>query len=110
MNGISPEYRLDRTGPGGFMWGDWQIDEANNLMTHRQTRAVFVIYPSPDADLASLSMYQLRARFAHVCDGHPIPPNLSVLGAQAINAYTCMTERLILAENQPLDGDDDIPF
>jgi hypothetical protein len=27
MDAISPEFRLEPTGPGGFVWGEWQVDD-----------------------------------------------------------------------------------
>ena len=55
---------------------------------HHPTRAVFSIYPAPDAtDLASISIYQFRARLTHVCDGFPMPDDLATLAASAIIAF-----------------------
>jgi hypothetical protein len=89
MDAISPEYRLEPTGPGGFVWGDWQIDDAAEVSFHHPTRAVFSIYPAPDAtDLASISIYQFRARLTHVCDGFPVPEDLAALAASAINSFS----------------------
>ena len=59
----------------------------------------------------------LRAWLAHVCDGQPVPANLAALGAVAINAFACMTERVHIVEMQPrrltgrsTDPRDAIPF
>jgi hypothetical protein len=120
MDAISPEFRLEPTGPGGFVWGDWQIDDGHALMMHRPTNALFSVYPATptiSGDPESICLYDLRARLIHVCDGFPIPENLAQLGASAINAYACWTERITLIRSgptrptprQPL-ADDDIPF
>jgi hypothetical protein len=118
MDAISPEFRLEPTGPGSFTWSEWQIDDDHALMMHEPTRAVFSIYLADGTAPAAPSVYQLRARLAHVCDGQPVPPNLPALGASAINAFACMTARPI-AEMQPHRSpemrrqgieDDAIPF
>jgi hypothetical protein len=119
MDAISPEYRLEPTGPGSFTWGEWQIDDDHALIMHEPTRAVFSIYLADGtAPAAPPSVYQLRARLAHVCDGQPVPPNLPALGASAINAFACMTERVHIVEMQPrrstgrcsMDTAEEIPF
>jgi hypothetical protein len=90
------------TGPGSFTWGEWQIDADHATMLRHATRAVFSIYLADATGPAAPSLYQLRARLAHVCDDHPIPPNLPALGASsAINAFACMTERVHIVEMQP---------
>src|SRR5271170_6021868 len=82
MDAISPEFRLDPTGTGSFIWRDWTIDDDQEISFHQPTRAVFSIYPAPDAtDLASISIYQFRARLTHVCDGFPVPDDLATLAA-----------------------------
>jgi hypothetical protein len=60
-------------------------------MFHEPSRAVFSIYPAPEAtDLASISLCQFRARLTHVCDGFPIPDDLARLAASAIIAFAYM--------------------
>src|ERR1700730_6817442 len=98
MDAISPEYQLEPTGPSSFTWGEWQIDDAHALMMHEPSRAVFSITVADGTDPAAPSIYQLRARLTHVCDGQPVPPNLAALGAAAINAFACMTERVHIIE------------
>jgi hypothetical protein len=50
---------------------------------HRPTRAVFALYPAPDAaDLATLSIFQMP-----VCNGFPLPGDLPALAASAIIAF-----------------------
>jgi hypothetical protein len=73
MDAISPEYRLEPTGHGSFTWGEWQIDDDHALMMHEPTRAVFSIYLADGTAPAAPSVYQLRARLAHVFDGQPVP-------------------------------------
>jgi hypothetical protein len=73
MHAISPEYRLEPTGPGSFTLGEWQVDDAPALMMHQPSRAVFSITVADGMDPAAPSIYQLRARLAHVCDGQPVP-------------------------------------
>lgn len=109
MDALSPEFRLDPTGPGSFRWGEWEIDDNHALMRHRPTRALFSIYLSPGTDPAAVSLYQLRARLAHVCDGYPVPGGLPALAGSAINAFALMTERLRVVELQSKE-DEDIPF
>ncbi len=111
MDTVSPEYRLEKSGAGagGFTWGEWSINDRHALMMHGPTRAVFLIYLAADADPALPSIYQLRACLSHVCDGQPVPDGLAILGAQAINAYACWTERLEFIEWQSRP-DDEIPF
>jgi hypothetical protein len=88
MDAISPEFRLDPNGSGSFIWLDWQIDDEQELSFHVPTRAVFSMYPAPDAtDIASLSIYQMRTRLIHVCDGFPVPDDLPTLAASAIIAF-----------------------
>jgi len=88
MDVISPEFGLDPTGTGSFIWRDWTIDDDQETSFHQPTRAVFSIYPAPDAtDLASISIYQFRARLMHVCDGFPVPDDLATLAASAIIAF-----------------------
>ena len=106
---ISPEFRLQPEGPGSFRWNEWQIDDDHALMLHHPTRALFSIYPAPGTDPAAMSIYQLRARLTHVCDGFPVPAALAPLAASAINAFACMTERLRCVELQAGD-DEEIPF
>jgi hypothetical protein len=60
MDAISPEYRLEPTGPGSFTWGEWQIDDDHALMMHEPTRAVFSIYLADGTAPAAPSVYQLR--------------------------------------------------
>jgi hypothetical protein len=87
MDAISPEFRLEPDG-GSFVWSDWQIDDDHELSFHHPTRALFSIYPAPDAiDIASISIFQFRARLVHVCDGFPVPDNLPTLAASAIIAF-----------------------
>jgi hypothetical protein len=38
------------------------------------TRALFSIYFAEDTDAATASIYQFRARLAHICDGFLYPP------------------------------------
>ena len=88
MDAISPEFRLEPASTGSFIWRDWQIDDATEVSFHHPTRAVFSIYPASDAtDLASISIYQFRARLTHVCDGFPVPDDLAALAASAIMAF-----------------------
>lgn len=72
-------------------------------MMHVPTRAVFSIYLADGADPAAPSLSELRARLAHICDGHAIPGDLADLGARAIDAFACMTERVRLAEHPDRD-------
>ena len=109
MDALSPEFRITPTGPGSFRWSEWEIDDDHALMQHRPTRALFSIYLAPGTDPAAVSLYQLRARLAHVCDGYPVPGGLAALGASAINAFALMTERLQVVELQS-EGDEEIPF
>lgn len=106
---ISPEFRLEPEGPGSFRWSEWQIDDDHALMFHQPTRALFSIYPAPGTDPETISIYQLRARLTHVCDGYPVPADLSTFAASAINAFACMTERLRCVELRVAD-DEEIPF
>jgi hypothetical protein len=88
MDAISPEFQLDPTGTGSFVWRDWQIDDEHELSFHVPTRAVFSMSPAPDAtDLATISIYQMRARLIHVCDGFPVPDALPTLAASAMIAF-----------------------
>jgi hypothetical protein len=109
MDALSPEFCLTATCPGIFKWGEWQIDDDHALMLHRPTRALFSIHIAPGIDPATVSIYQLRARLTHVCDGFPVPADLATLAASAINAFACMTERLCPVEMQMAD-DEEIPF
>jgi hypothetical protein len=79
MDAISPEYRLEPTGPGSFTWGEWQIDDDHATMLHQPTRVLFSIYLGEGTDAATPSIYQLRSRVAHVCDGQPVPPTFRPL-------------------------------
>jgi hypothetical protein len=91
MDTISPEFRLDPTGSGTFTWSEWQVDDDHELIFHKPTRAVFSMYPAPDAtDMATLSIWQMRARLMHVCDGFPVPGNLAELATSAIIAFAYM--------------------
>jgi hypothetical protein len=90
MDAISPEFHLDPTASGAFVWSEWQIDDDHELIFHQPTRAAFSIYPAPGTDLAILSLHQFRARLAHVCDGFPVPGNLGELAASAIIAFAYM--------------------
>jgi hypothetical protein len=102
MDAISPEYRLDPTGSGTFTWSEWQIDDDHDLAFHQPTKAVFSIYPAADtADLATISIFQIRARLAHVCDGFPVPAELPELAASAIIAFAYMTLQLRPVELRP---------
>jgi hypothetical protein len=99
MDAITPEYSLDPTGSGSFTWSEWQIDDAHDLAFHQPTRAVFHVYPAADsADLATLSIFQIRARLAHVCDGFPVPPDLPALAAAAIIAFAYKTLQFLPVE------------
>jgi len=66
---VSPEYRLEPTDSGSFTWSELDIDDDHALMMHEPTRAIFSIYLAGGTDTAAPSIYQLRARLAHVCDG-----------------------------------------
>ena len=119
MDAISPEYRLDPTtiANSTFIYGEWAIDDDHALMMHQPTRLIFSIYLADDADSAAASIYQLRSRLTHACDGQPIAANIAALGACAINAFACLTERVEITDPtphrpipKPLLADDDIPF
>ena len=58
----------------------------------QSTRALFSIYFAEDTNAATASIYQFRARLAHICDGFPVPADLAALAASAINAFAFMTE------------------
>jgi hypothetical protein len=68
---ISPEFRLEPTGPGSFKWDEWQIDDEHVMMFHEPTRALFSIYPAPGTDPAAMNIYQVRARLVHA-DRRPL--------------------------------------
>ena len=85
------------------------IDDDHALM-RTYPRALFIsIYFAEDTDAATASIYQFRARLAHICDGFPVPADLAALAASAINAFAFMTERLRPVELQITD-DEEIPF
>jgi hypothetical protein len=106
---ISPEFRLEPEGPGSFILGEWQIDDGHALMLHQPTRTLFSIYLVPGTDPAAMSIYHLRARLIHVCDGFPVPTGLALLAASALTAFGFMTARLSFVELEGSD-DEEIPF
>jgi hypothetical protein len=120
MDAISLEFRIEPTEDSSFICGEWKIDDDHALMFHQPTRALFSVNPTTptlSGDPESISLYDLRARLIHMCDGFPIPENLAALGAKAINAFACMTERVEITDpaphrptRKPLLTDDDIPF
>jgi hypothetical protein len=77
-------------------------------MMHEPSRAVFSIYRAPGADAAALSMYQLRARLAHVCDGFPVHADIDAVAASATDAFAFMTDERLHFVELRIDGP--IPF
>jgi hypothetical protein len=94
-------------GPVKQSEGERMTMEAERI--DQPTRALFSIYFAEDTDAATASIYQFRARLAHICDGFPVPADLAALAASAINAFAFMTERLRPVELQITD-DEEIPF
>lgn len=90
---ISPEFRLEPKSDAGFIPNEWHMDDANALMLHQPTHALFSIYLAPGTDPAAPSIFDFRARLCHVCDGFPVPADLATLGAAAINGFALFTER-----------------
>ena len=87
-------------------------------MLHRPTRLLFEIYLRAAADPSRLTMFDLSARLAHVCDvpewaagsGYevPAPVQLTAIGHSAIFAYTMLNETLDFTDDK--FSDDEIPF
>jgi hypothetical protein len=104
---ISPEFRLEPDRPTPFRPIEWEIDAEHALMLHRPTHALFSIYLAHGTNTPVPSVYQLRARLCHVCDGFPVPGELAALATAAINGFAIFTQRMTFAE---LQIDDTPPF
>ena len=78
-------------------------------MFHQPSRLMFQIYRDPLATSTRPSIYDLRARLVHVCDGTTVPAaKLAEIGASAAYAFSLMAESVDFIEYET--DDDQIPF